>query len=128
MGLLTIFPRFLDNYNFYISYDLSEEKLIEVCAHEILHFIWFKKFKELYSDIDRKEYDNPYIPWIYSEMVVDPILNSKDIKKILGINAKAYDYFYNEEDIYKIKDIFNTNNTIEDKIKLGYEYLKNKVE
>lgn len=124
IGVFTIFPRYLNSFNFCISYNLDEKKLIEVCAHEILHFVWFKKFKELYPDINEIEYDNPYLAWEYSELVVDFILNSKDINNILKINAKSYDYFYELNCFNKIREIYLSNNSIENKIRLGYEYLK----
>ena len=124
VGVLTTFPRYLDKNSFCIGINLSNEKIVEVCAHEILHFVWFKKFKEIYPNINSIEYDNPYLAWEYSELVVDPILNSKDINKILNVNVKSYDYFYELKCMNKIKEIYNSNNTIEDKIKLGYEYLK----
>ena len=45
----------------------------EVVAHEILHFLWFKKWKEVFPQIDRKEYEGPHLVWRLSE-VMDPVI------------------------------------------------------
>ena len=62
-------------------------------------------------------------------MVVDPILNSKIFKDIFKINYKAYDSFYSLYDqevkvMDKLKEIYNENTSISNKILLGYEYIK----
>ena len=63
-------------------------------------------------------------------MVIDPILNNKAIKKVIHVNAKSYDSFYKLRDNDKyvmnnLKDIFNSNKTIEEKIQSGYKYICN---
>ncbi len=122
VGFIPVFPRYLDTFTFALGTNISESKLIECAAHESLHFIWFKKFMELFPDTKRREMDTPYIPWQYSEMVVDPILNSKEIKDILPIKAKAYDYFYNRDDniMEDLVNIYNENISIEDRIRKGF--------
>jgi len=62
-------------------------------------------------------------------MVTDPILNSKDINNILKIKEKAYDSFYSITDgdnimMEKLISIYNTNDSIENKIINGFEYVK----
>ena len=92
--------------------------------------MWFNKWKELYPECPRREYDSPYIPWQYSEMVVDPILNSKEIQEVINVECKAYDSYYEMKDNDKsvmdnLRAIYNTNGTIENKIIEGYDYIKN---
>jgi len=127
IGMIPIFPRDIDNNTFSISINLDKDKLIEVCAHEVCHFLWFKKFREIYPNIQNKEYNSPYLPWKYSEIVVDPIINSKNIKNIIHIDEKAYLSFYkinNGKLMHDIINIYNENISIEERIKKGYEYLK----
>lgn len=112
---IPVFPRNLSNNTFYIGINLDSNFMCDTVKHEVLHFYWFKKFKSIYKDIDRKMYDAPYLPWMYSEMVVDPILG-----------LKAYPEFYKNDDIYKLREIYSKNISIEDKIREGYEYLKKK--
>lgn len=128
VGLLPVSPRDLDTFSFSTSVGIEENYFIETCAHEILHFIWFEKWKQLYPECTRREYDSPNIPWQYSEMVIDPILNSNEIKPILKIKAKSYDSFYNliDEEIPVMDNlisIYNESLPIEEKIIKGYEYI-----
>ena len=129
IGLIPIFPRYLDSFSFSMSFRLEREKVVEVAAHETLHFLWFEKWKELYPMCPRNEYDAPYMAWQYSEMVTDPILNSSRIKNILNVEEKAYDYFYEIKDgcstlMDNLKRIFESDKKIEEKIVNGFEYVK----
>ena len=127
VGLLPVFPRYLDELSFSVGINLDEDFIIETVAHEVLHFFWFKKFRELYPDIPRREYDSPYLAWIYSEIIVDPILNSPEIKDIIGVNSRAYDSFYELEEgkvINTLREIYKEDINIEEKIEKGYSYLK----
>lgn len=128
VGIIPIFPRYLDTYSFSIGI-VDEEKLIETTSHEILHFFWFEKWKEMFPNYKKEEFETPNLIWKYSEMVVDPILNSKIFKDIFKINYKAYDSFYSLYDqevkvMDKLKEIYNENTSISNKILLGYEYIK----
>ena len=128
VGIIPIFPRYLDSYSFSIGI-VDEEKLIETTSHEILHFFWFEKWKEMFPNYKKEEFETPNLIWKYSEMVVDPILNSKIFKDIFKINYKAYDSFYSLYDqevkvMDKLKEIYNENTSISNKILLGYEYIK----
>lgn len=128
VGIIPIFPRYLDTYSFSIGI-VDEEKLIETVSHEILHFFWFEKWKEMFPNYKKEEFETPNLIWKYSEMVVDPILNSKIFKDIFKINYKAYDSFYSLYDqevkvMDKLKEIYNENTSISNKILLGYEYIK----
>ena len=98
VGLISVFPRHLNDFSFDLSFSLDKEKVIEVTAHETLHFLWFEKWKQLFPNSKREEYDSPHLVWRYSEMVTDPILNSKPIKEVLKIEEKSYDSFYNIKD------------------------------
>jgi hypothetical protein len=130
VGIIPVFPRYLETFSFAVSTDLEDNKLIEVAAHETLHFAWFTKWSKLYPNCQVKEYDSPYLPWQYSEMVVDPILNSKEIQPVFNnlFTERAYDYFYELKDnntkvMDNIKNIYLENIPIEAKITKGYDYI-----
>ena len=131
VGLIPVFPRDLDKHSFSMSTDLEDWKLIEVCAHETLHFLWFEKWKQLYPETSKKEYNSPYLVWQYSEMVTDPILNNKPFSNIFDFIEHSYDSFYTildngEKVMDKLRNIYSKNISIEEKIKFGFEYI-NKV-
>lgn len=128
IGLLPIFPRFLETNSFYIAPNIDNDYFKIICAHELCHFIWFKKFKEVLPEISESEYNSPNKAWSYSEMVVDPVLNS------IGIKEKAYDYFYDLKDndnknlMEELNNIYKENLSIEEKIKKGYKYILENLE
>lgn len=131
VGLIPTFPRYLDTYSFSLSTNISRDKLIETVCHETLHFLWFLKWKRLFPNANRREFDSPFMPWVYSEMVVDPILNSIFDEK-LSVPFKAYDSFYDYQ--YQgrnvmavLKDIYYDNKPIEEKIIRGYQYVSEAV-
>lgn len=128
VGLTPIFPRYLDTWTFVLTTGISDQSIIEVCSHESLHFYWFNKWKELYPDTSRREYDSPYITWKYSEMVVDPILGNEPFKSLLNFNEKSTYNFYELYDDNKLvmdnlKDIYKNNDLIDNKIIKGFNYI-----
>lgn len=129
VGLLPVFPRYLDSFSFAISIGVDDLKIIETCAHETLHFLWFEKWKNVHPETPRREYDSPYITWQYSEMVTDPILNNKPFKDIFDFYEKGYDSFYemyDEESLVmdKLRQIYSEDISINEKIDKGFDYIK----
>ena len=94
VGLIPVFPRYLDNFSFSIGTGVDDSKLLEVCAHETLHFLWFEKWKQIHPETPRREYDSPYLVWQYSEMVTDPILNNKPFSTIF---FEVYNYLPSDD-------------------------------
>lgn len=132
VGLIPVFPRYLDTHSFCLSTNISEDKLIETVCHESLHFLWFLKWKRLFPSTNRREFDSPFMPWVYSEMVVDPILNNIFNSGKSGISFRSYDSFYHYQYHGKnvmevLQDIYRENTSIEEKIIHGYQYISEAV-
>jgi len=90
---MPVFPRFLDEYKFCVGYKNIADS-IETSAHEILHFLWFKKWKEVFPEMERKEYESPRLAWRLSE-IMDPIIlqcNHK-IKELIKPKRWGYSSF-----------------------------------
>lgn len=86
-----ICPRFLDDWSFSIYY--SYEKIgrtKEIIMHEICHFLYFEKWKEMFPDSDREMYESPHIEWHLSEILAPVILNDPRIQEILKTKAGFY--------------------------------------
>ncbi len=67
-----VYPRFLDSFSFCVGYrDL--QNMVENSAHEILHFLWFKKWSEVFPEMSSKTYNSPHLVWRLSE-IIDPII------------------------------------------------------
>ena len=71
MSTLPVYPRFLDTFSFCLGYQHASN--VEISAHEILHFLWFKKWKEVFPEMERKTYETPHLVWRLSE-IMDPII------------------------------------------------------
>ena len=130
VGLIPVFPRYLDSFSFSIATGVDDWKIIETCAHETLHFLWFKKWKSIHPETPRREYDSPYITWRYSEMVTDPILNNTPFADMFNFEEKGYDSFYELYDgdtlvMDNLRKIYSENITINEKINKGFDYIKN---
>lgn len=130
VGLIPVFPRYLDSFSFAITTGVDDWKIIETCAHETLHFLWFQKWKNIHPETPRREYDSPYVVWQYSEMVTDPILNNIPFKDMFEFEERGYDSFYEMYDgetlvMDNLRKIYSENIHINEKINKGFEYLKN---
>ena len=128
VGLIPVFPRCLDNFSFSIAINVDNLKLVEVAAHETLHFLWFEKWKKMFPETPRSHFDSPFMEWKYSEMVTDPILNNKPFNELFCFTEKAYDSFYELYDngelvMDKLRNIYATDDSIEEKILNGYKYI-----
>ena len=129
VGLIPVFPRYLDSFSFSVSTGIDNLKIIETCAHETLHFLWFEKWKNIHPETPRREYDSPYITWQYSEMVTDPILNNKPFIDMFDFEEKGYDSFYKMYDgeslvMDNLRQIYNKDIPINEKIDKGFDYVK----
>ncbi len=49
--------------------------------HELCHFLFFEKCKEIYPNWKYEDFDSPSLLWYLSEIIIDPILNSEGIQK-----------------------------------------------
>ena len=131
VGLIPVFPRYLDEFSFSVSTGLEDWFLIKSSAHETLHFVWFEKWKQMHPEIPRREYDSPYISWKYSEMVTDPVLNNKPFSDMFRdvFTERGYDSFYELKDgdnfvMDVLRNIYSEDISITEKINKGFEYIK----
>lgn len=74
-------PRFLEERYFQIFYLNSERGAIGVSLHEMIHFVWFYIWNQLYHD-SYDEYERPNLKWILSEMVVECIMRDERLSTI----------------------------------------------
>ncbi len=127
VGIIPVCPRYLDKFSFSVHDGITNEQLIETCAHELCHFLWFEKWKKLYPDCPREEYESPSIVWQYSEAVVDPVLEASGIKKLFNsMNRFSYDSFYENYNnlMDELVNIYQEDINIDSKIQEGFGYYK----
>jgi hypothetical protein len=93
VSIVPIFPRFLDSWSFNVS-SKNPDFMVPIAMHEIVHFLYFKKWMEVFPKTKRKELENPHLIWRLSEILAPIILNhNKDIQKILKFKHWHYSNF-----------------------------------
>lgn len=99
LSLNPICPRFLDTWSFSLFYNYKDlRRMKETIMHECCHFLYFKKWKELFPKAKRRTFDSPYIEWHLSEIAAPIVLNDSRLQKILKQSA----HFYLEHEAIKI--------------------------
>jgi len=84
-----ICPRWLDNWQYNVFYKFSSDIVKEVSIHEIIHFLYFRKWKEVFPDSERKNFDAMYPEWILSEILVHTIINNNKALQEIIKNEKT---------------------------------------
>ncbi len=86
-----ICPRFLNNWSFSIFYNYKKiSHAVEVIVHESCHFLYFKKWKQLFPNVNNKKFEYPYLEWHLSEIITPIILNDFRIQQLLKQKATFY--------------------------------------
>jgi hypothetical protein len=94
LSLNPICPRNLKESSFFISYFYDTKKTNGIILHEITHFLFFKKWKEVFKDYDEKEFDTPHLIWNLSEIVVEPIDEDSELQTVVPERATAYKKYH----------------------------------
>ena len=81
VSMSPIEPRFLREHRFNVFYLNSEKGAIGSCLHELVHFVWFYVWHELFGD-SYDEYERPSLKWILSEMVVESVMRDPRLSTI----------------------------------------------
>lgn len=81
VSLNPIEPRFLKEQRYDTFYLNSERGAIGGGIHEIIHFVWFYVWNDLFGD-DYDEYERPSLKWILSEMVVESVMKDERLSSI----------------------------------------------
>lgn len=90
-----ICPRFINNWSFALFYKQKRGHMKETIMHEVCHFLYFKKWKEVFPDAKRKTFEYPHIEWHLSEILAPIILNDPRIQKLLKQKAVFYKEYQN---------------------------------
>lgn len=99
MSINIICPRFLHDWSFSVFYNYKKlSHAMETIMHEVCHFLYFEKWKQMYPKMDTKKFESPYIEWHLSEILAPVILNDSRVQKLLKQKA----FFYEEHEKIKI--------------------------
>lgn len=92
VSLCTVNPRFLNQHAFGVWWKTKPDPMKRIAAHECVHFLYFKKFHEVFPEIAKSNYDGQTIVWALSEILAPIILNQPEFKKMLG-RSTAYEQY-----------------------------------
>ena len=95
VSMIPVYPRWLDEWSFNVSYFVPS-RVQEIACHEIQHFLYFRKWLEVFPKTKREELDNPHLVWRLSELVDPVILNEHPYFKTL-FNRKQLTYKHFQE-------------------------------
>ena len=120
-------PRYLEKWMFDINYRKNIEDIIHTCIHEIIHFVWFEKWSEIFGASNTDEYNAPNTPWLLSEIAIDAIFKKTELKKYCYSDMPAYKHFYdvsiNGDNLMEYFEKLFVSNSIEDFMKKGNRYV-----
>jgi len=74
VSIIPVYPRWIDTWSFNVSY-FKPERVKEIACHEIQHFLYFKKWIQVFPKTKRAELDSPHLVWRLSELIAPVILN-----------------------------------------------------
>ena len=125
-------PRFLTERRFDVFYLNSEKGAIGTSIHEIIHFVWFYVWNQLFQD-SYDEYERPSLKWILSEMVVEPIMRDSRLSSINPYFPRenggcVYSYFFdmiiNGTPILDTLNSMYMKQSIDEFMRNSYDYCK----
>lgn len=82
VGACPIAPRFLDINAFLLPYYYPIPTQINTATHELIHFLYFKKWAKLFPEQKPENFESPDPVWVLSEILVAVIGNDPRIQRL----------------------------------------------
>lgn len=101
ISLNPVSPRYLKEHSFDVFYLNSERGALGNVLHEMVHFVWFAVWNNLFNDL-YEEYENPSLKWILSELVVEAVMSDERLYSVNPYYPREqggciYPYFFTME-------------------------------
>ncbi len=101
ISLNPVSPRYLKEHSFDVFYLNSERGALGNALHEMVHFVWFAVWHDLFKD-SYEEYENPSLKWILSELVVEAVMSDERLSSVNPYYPREqggciYPYFFTME-------------------------------
>lgn len=124
-----IYPRFPKERMFDIFYKQKAEYMKSVAIHEIFHFLYFEKWKDIFPKTKEREFDSPYLVWQLSEMAPGIVLNDPKIQKVFEYKFRSYKEYENLEIngrsiMSYLKNFYDDKKDFEDFLKKSWKFVK----
>ncbi len=131
MTINKVCPRFLKEWYFYVSYFHDVELQKGIILHELTHFLYFEKWKQVFPSSKMEEFEKPHLIWELSEILVYPINRDRELIRLVPKTARAYERYYSikfgggENIIKHFTSIYERNKAdFGNMLKVAYEEIK----
>jgi|WetSurMetagenome_2_1015567.scaffolds.fasta_scaffold47883_2 hypothetical protein len=121
--------RWIDYNSFDVFYKDDIKEIENTCIHELSHFIYFKKWKEVFPKANSQEFNEPHLVWKLSEMVPQIILNDERIQRVFKDKFGSYDEFKdikikNKPLLSYLQEFYNNKKDFTDFLKKSWQFVK----
>lgn len=110
ISIFQMFPRDLESLSFDVFFEDYVSRSMAVILHELTHFIYFKKWHEMFPEDKEETFEYPHKFWYLSEIMA-PIINGEEsLLKLIpkaevgAEEEEALDYFKGKYVDYKKKE------------------------
>ncbi|MEK6919290.1 MAG: hypothetical protein AABW73_04625 [Nanoarchaeota archaeon] len=122
-------PRFLDYHTFDIYHKRTPQEMRELNAHELLHFLYFDKWKKVFPQTPKQEFENPHLVWKLSEMVPHAVLSDPRIQKVIPHQPRVYSAWKKaviggRPLLDQLGEIYDSRKDFEDFLRRSYDFVK----
>lgn len=108
VGVNPIAPRNLQEKYFMIPVYETNDSLLSFCIHELIHFIYFKKWQVVFGD-SYESYEYPHKNWVLSEILAPIILSDKKLRDLVFSKTALYPHWQKFDKKYELIKIFSEN-------------------
>jgi len=108
---------------------MNEEQVKVVILHELSHFLFFKKIKEIFPEVNEQEFESPHLIWKLSE-IVPGIIFSKEVSELKLSNERLYYTFLDnitlngKSLLEELNNLYEKSKDFESFVKSSLIYLK----
>jgi hypothetical protein len=129
ISLNPICPRYIKQKTFDLFYKQKSKYMKSVAIHEILHFIYFEKWKKVFPKTQEKEFNAPNLVWHLSEMVPEIILNDKRVQNVFKYKFDSYKEYENfklngKPLLSYLQDFYDNRKNFADFLKNSWKFVK----
>ena len=122
-------PRYLNENTFDIYFGLPNQLMKAIVIHELSHFIFFEKWKEVFPNTNEEEFESPHILWILSEIVPYAVLSDERIQKVFRHEPVVYDVLKTfkikgKPLLETLKQIYECRRNFKDFIRKAWSYIQ----
>jgi len=129
VSLSPICPRYIQERRYMVPWFCNTHNIKRISFHEIFHFIYFEKWKSVFPDAKKEEFEAPHLVWHLSEIVPGIALRDKRIQNVLEHEPNEYEEYTgcridNKPLLGYIREFYEQRKDFEDFLKKSWNFAK----